>query len=211
MDLIELLFEHLGDWVHAGLAALQQNLGWDVLDGPLHHLLVDGVIGGIGGAVVFLPQICLLFFLISLLEDTGYLARASFVMDRLLRKFGLPGQAFVPLLSAHACAIPAIMSTRLIPDQRDRFATILVTPFLSCSARLPVYVLLISVLFAGNALWAGLAFAGCYALGAVAALLTALLFRRTILKGPARPMVLELPTYKIPSFRNALLTTLDRA
>jgi ferrous iron transport protein B len=211
MNLIDLLFEHLGQWADAGFAFLQSQFGWNVANGPLRNFVIDGVIGGIAGTVVFLPQICLLFFLISLLEDTGYLARASFVMDRLLRKFGLPGQAFVPLLSAHACAIPAIMSTRLIPDQRDRFATILVTPFLSCSARLPVYVLLISVLFAGNALWAGLAFAGCYALGAAAALLTALVFRRTILKGPARPMVLELPSYKLPSIRTALLTTYDRA
>ena len=211
MSLIELLFEHLGQGVHWLMAALQNITGWQLADGPLHNLLIDGVIGGIAGTVVFLPQICLLFFLISLLEDTGYLARASFVMDRLLRKFGLPGQAFVPLLSAHACAIPAIMSTRLIPDQRDRLATIFVTPFLSCSARLPVYVLLISVLFVNRPLLAGLAFAGCYVLGALAALLTALLFRRTILKGPSRPMVLELPSYKMPSIRTALLTTYDRA
>jgi ferrous iron transport protein B len=211
MDLIDLLFEHVGNWVHAGFAAAQDRFGWTLVDGPLHNLLIDGVIGGIAGTVVFLPQICLLFFLITLLEDTGYLARASFVMDRLLRRFGLPGQAFVPMLSAHACAIPAIMSARLIPDQRDRVATIFVMPFLSCSARLPVYVLLISVLFAGQPLWAGVAFAGCYLLGGIAALLTALLFRRTILKGPARPMVLELPTYKMPSLRTALLTSLDRA
>ncbi|MCI0365892.1 MAG: ferrous iron transporter B [Phycisphaerales bacterium] len=211
MDLIDLLFEHLSNWVHAGFAGLQNRFGWNLVDGPLHNLLIDGVIGGIAGTVVFLPQICLLFFLITLLEDTGYLARASFVMDRLLRRFGLPGQAFVPMLSAHACAIPAIMSARLIPDQRDRVATIFVMPFLSCSARLPVYVLLISVLFAGQALWAGVAFAGCYLLGGIAALMTALLFRRTILKGPARPMVLELPTYKLPSLRTALITSLDRA
>jgi ferrous iron transport protein B len=211
MDLIDLTFEHVGQWAHWAFTAVDRRFGWQLTDGPLHNLLIDGLIGGIAGTLVFLPQICLLFFLISLLEDTGYLARASFVMDRLLRRFGLPGQAFVPMLSAHACAIPAIMSARLIPDQRDRLATILVTPFLSCSARLPVYVLLIGVLFAGHALWAGLAFTGCYMLGAAAALLTALLFRRTILKGPARPMVLELPSYKLPSLRNALLMTLDRA
>ncbi len=211
MDLIETTFALLGGWTHSGFEWMDARFGWQLSDGPLHDLIVDGVIAGIAGTVVFLPQICLLFFLISLLEDTGYLARASFVMDRLLRRFGLPGQAFVPMLSAHACAIPAIMATRLIPDQRDRFAAILVTPFLSCSARLPVYVLLISVLFADRPLLAGLAFTGCYALGATAALLTALLFRRTILKGPSRPMVLELPSYKMPSIRNALLVTYDRA
>jgi ferrous iron transport protein B len=190
---------------------MRDSLGWNLVDGSLHRLLVNGVIGGVAGTLVFLPQICLLFFLINLLEDTGYLARASFVMDRLLRRFGLPGQAFVPMLSAHACAIPAIMSARLIPDHRDRLATILVLPFLSCSARLPVYVLLISVLF-GNSPWlAGLAFAGCYLLGAAAALLVALVARRSILRGPSRPMVLELPSYKRPSIRTALLTTFDRA
>lgn len=200
MEWIDAIFANLGDGVRAILP-----------EGALRDLLADGVVAGVAGTVVFLPQICLLFFLITLLEDTGYLARAAFVMDRLLRRFGLPGQAFVPLLSAHACAIPAIMSTRLIPDHRDRIATILVAPFMSCSARLPVYVLLISALFAGNALYAGLAFIGCYALGASAALLTAAIFRRTILKGAARPMMLELPSYKWPSLRTAAMLTVDRA
>ena len=140
--------------------------------GAVRDLLVSGIIGGIAGTVVFLPQICLLFFLISLLEDTGYLARAAFVMDRLLCRFGLPGHAFVPLLSSHACALPGIMSTRLIPDRHDRLATILVAPLMSCSARLPVYVFLTGLLFAGRPLLAGLAFAGCYLLGAAAALVT---------------------------------------
>ena len=116
---------------------------------------------------MFLPQICLLFFLISLLEDTGYLARAAFVMDRVLRRFGLPGHAFVPLLTSSACALPGIMSTRLIPDRRDRLATILVAPLMSCSARLPVYVLLTSLLFANRPLYAAAAFSACYLLGAL--------------------------------------------
>ncbi len=210
MDLIELLFARLGGALHWGFVALRDAAGIDLVEGALHNLLIDGIVGGVAATVVFLPQICLLFFLLSLLEDTGYLARASFVVDRALRRFGLPGQAFVPVLSAHACAIPAIMSTRLIPDQRDRLAAILVLPFFSCSARLPVYVLLIGVLFADAPLMAGLAFVGCYALGAAAALLTALLFRRTLLKGVSRPMVLELPSYKTPSLRTALYTTYDR-
>ncbi|HIB50276.1 MAG TPA: ferrous iron transporter B [Phycisphaerales bacterium] len=153
----------------------------------------------------------MLFFLIGLLEDTGYLARAAFVMDRLLRKFGLPGQSFVPFLSAHACAIPAIMAARIVPDRRDRIATILVAPFFSCSARLPVYVLLIGVLFIDQPLIGGLAFFGCYVLGALAALFTALLVRRTVIPGVSRPMMLELPTYKWPSIRTAVLNTIDRA
>jgi len=200
MDLIELLFERLGDLISQV-----------VPEGAVRDLMVDGVVGGIAGTLVFLPQICLLFFLITLLEDTGYLARAAFVIDRLLRRAGLPGQSFIPFLSAHACAIPAIMSARLIPDHRDRLATILVTPFLSCSARLPVYVLLIGVLFGDRPLMAGLAFTGCYVLGALAALVTALIVRRTILRGASRPMVLEFPPYRTPSLRTALLTTWDRA
>jgi len=199
MDLIELLFSHLGSALDAS-----------VPPGAIHDLLVDGVVAGVAGTVVFLPQICLLFFLIAILEDTGYLARAVFVVDRWLRRFGLPGQAFVPLLSAHACAIPAIMSARLIPDHRDRVATVLVAPFMSCSARLPVYVLLVGVLFIDRPLFAGLAFAGCYLLGAAAALLTALVARRSILRGPSRPMVLELPDYRLPSLRSALVRTVDR-
>jgi ferrous iron transport protein B len=199
MDLIEGTFAQLGQLAIAYLPA-----------GPLRDLLTNGIISGIAGTIVFLPQICLLFFLISLLEDTGYLARAAFVMDRVLHRFGLPGQAFVPLLTSHACALPGIMSARLIPNRRDRLATIMVAPFMSCSARLPVYVLLTSLLFAGKPGWAGLAFAGCYMLGAAAALLSAMLFGRTVLKGRARPMVLELPTYKMPSLTNALVTAKDQ-
>ena len=133
---------------------------------------------------MFLPQICFLFFLISLLEDTGYLARAAFVMDRFLYPFGLPGHAFVPLLTAHACALPGIMSTRLIPDRRDRLVTILVAPFMSCSARLPVFVLLTSLLFAGQRGLAAAAFAACFMLGA--ALLSARPFSNTCW-GPRTP------------------------
>lgn len=178
--------------------------------GLLNDLLSEGMVGGVGAAVVFLPQICLLFFLIALLEDTGYLARAAFVVDRALRPFGLPGHAFVPLLSSHACALPGIMATRAIPDRRERLATILVAPFMSCSARLPVYALVTGVLFRGSPLKASLAFVGCYALGMVAGVFSALVARRTILRGTSRPMALELPTYKLPSLRTALLTTYDR-
>ena len=199
MDLIEFIFARLGHLVAAYLPA-----------GPMADLLTDGVIGGIAGTMVFLPQICLLFFLISLLEDTGYLARAAFVNDRFFRRYGLPGHAFVPLLTAHACAVPGIMSSRLIPSQRDRLVTILVTPFISCSARLPVYVLLTGLLFAGHRFWAGVAFAGCYVLGAAAAFSSAALFGRTAMRGTPRPMMLELPTYKRPSIRTALLTAKDQ-
>jgi ferrous iron transport protein B len=200
MDLIDATFAHLGGALESVLPA-----------GDVRDLVVGGLIGGVSGTVVFLPQIALLFFLITLLEDTGYLARAAFVMDRLLCRFGLPGYAFVPLLSAHACAIPAILSTRLIPDRHDRFATILVAPFMSCSARLPVYVLLTSFLFLDRPILAGLAFAGCYVLGAVAAFGSALIARRTVLPGASRPMVLELPSYKWPSLRVAAANAFEQA
>lgn len=199
MSVIEALFGQVSTLVATLLPA-----------GAVRELVTQGVIGGLSGTIVFLPQICLLFFLISLLEDTGYLARAAFVMDGILSRFGLPGQAFVPLLTAHACAIPGIMSARLIPNRRDRLATILVAPFMSCSARLPVYVLLTSLLFAKSPMLAGMAFAGCYILGAGAGLMTASLFGYTALKGRARPMILELPSYRTPSLTNALLAAKDQ-
>lgn len=200
MDLIDSVFGSLGDWVGAIMP-----------DGAVRDLLVDGIIAGIGGTVIFLPQICLLFFLIALLEGTGYLARAAFVIDRLLRPFGLSGHSFVPLLSSHACAIPGIMAARAVPDRRDRLATILAAPFMSCSARIPVYVILTQILFPGDPGKQALAFTGCYAVGIIAGLSTALLFRRTILRGKSRPMALELPSYRMPDIKAALLLTLDRA
>ncbi len=200
MDIIEALFGGLATSVTA-----------IVPTGPVQDLITQGIIGGLSGTIVFLPQIALLFFLISLLEDTGYLARAAFVMDRLLARFGLPGQAFVPLLTSHACALPGIMSARLIPNRRDRLATILVAPFMSCSARVPVYVLLTTLLFANRPALAGLAFAGCYLLGASAGLITAWIFGRTALKGQPRPLILELPPYRAPSLTNALLAAKDQS
>jgi ferrous iron transport protein B len=199
MELIELLFESVGGWVTRTLP-----------DGALRDLLVDGVLGGLAGTLVFLPQICLLFFLLALLEDSGYLARAAFVVDRLMGKVGLPGKAFVPMLSAHACAVPAILSARVIEDRRDRLATILVMPLLTCSARLPVYAMATALLFAGRPLLGGLVVAGAYGLGIAAALAMAWLFKRTLLRGESRPLLLELPTYKRPSLRTALLAAADR-
>ncbi|MEI8062689.1 MAG: ferrous iron transport protein B [Verrucomicrobiota bacterium] len=200
MDLIDGLFSHVGAWATSHLP-----------EGDLRNLLVQGVIGGVGGMLVFLPQICILFFCLSLLEDTGYLARAAFVMDRLMQRFGLPGKAFVPLLSAHACAIPSIMATRVIEDKRDRLVTILVIPLITCSARIPVYSMLAALLFAHNAWRASLVFTGAYTLGLTAAIIVAFVLKRTILKGETRALVLELPSYKMPSLRTAILMTLDRA
>jgi ferrous iron transport protein B len=200
MDWLGFIFDwaktHIHDWMGTGALA---------------NLLADGIVGGVGSVLIFLPQICLLFFMIALLEDTGYLARGAMLMDRLLRPFGLPGHSFVPLLSSHACALPGIMATRGIPDRKERLATILVAPFMTCSARLPVYVLLTSLLFKDRPLMAALAFVGCYLLGMVAAVFSALIARRTILKGKSRAMAMELPTYKRPSLRTAFVGTFDRA
>lgn len=199
MDAIDWFFGALGGVIADAMPA-----------GALRDLLTDGVIAGVGGTVIFLPQILLLFFLIALLEHSGYLARAAFVIDRLLRPFGLPGHAFVPFLSAHACAIPAIMSARAVPDRRDRLATILVIPFMSCSARIPVYVLLTQLLFPGSPTKQALAFTGCYVLGILAGLGSAILARGTILRGRSRPMALELPRYRVPNVWHAVKHALER-
>lgn len=168
-------------------------------DGPLKDLLKDGIFAGVGAVVVFVPQIAILFFFLAVLEDSGYLARAAFLMDRLLAKVGLHGKSFIPLLSSFACAIPGIMATRTIEDRKSRLATILIAPFMSCSARLPVYTLLIGTFFAaaGAFAQAGIMLA-LYALGIVAAAGTAWLFKRSLLRGPTPAFILELPTYKVP-------------
>lgn len=200
MELIDGLFavtaRTLGAWLPAG---------------DFNSLVSEGLIGGVGGLLVFLPQICILFFVLALLEDSGYLARAAFVMDRLMRHVGLPGKAFVPLLSAHACAIPAIMASRVVDDRRDRLITILVAPLMSCSARVPVYAMVTALLFPAQPLAASLTFAGAYFLGIGMALAMAWLFRRTILPGESQPLMIELPNYRVPSLRNAGAYTLDRA
>jgi ferrous iron transport protein B len=200
MNLISGLFETVGAWVTAHTPA-----------GDWQSLLVNGVIGGVGGVLVFLPQICILFFALSLLEDTGYLSRAALVMDKIMRRLGLPGKAFVPMLSAHACAIPAIMSSRVIENPRDRLVTILITPLLTCSARIPVYAMVTALLFPHSPLKAALVFTGAYATGGLAAVLAAVVFNRTILPGGSRPLLIELPPYRVPGLRSALLHTYDRA
>ncbi|HTB82461.1 MAG TPA: ferrous iron transport protein B [Candidatus Sulfotelmatobacter sp.] len=200
MDLIDHLFSNIGTWVGSKLP-----------DGDFQNLMVNGVIGGVGGILVFLPQICILFFALSILEDTGYLSRAAFVMDKIMRKFGLPGKAFVPMLSAHACAIPAIMSARVIENPRDRLVTILITPLMACSARIPVYAMVTALLFPNSPLKAGIIFTAAYAFGVITALVMALIFRGTILPGGSKPLMIELPQYRVPMLRVALLHTFDRA
>jgi ferrous iron transport protein B len=185
--------------IQAAIAWLAEKATGHIGAGPLHDLIKDGIFGGVGTVVVFVPQIALLFFFLAILEDSGYLARAAFLMDRLLAKVGLHGKSFIPLLSSFACAIPGIMAARTIESRKDRLATIFVAPFMSCSARLPVYTLLIGTVFAsfGPIRQAGVMLA-CYALGILAAVGTAYVFRRSLLKGGTTSFILELPSYKVP-------------
>jgi ferrous iron transport protein B len=192
MELIDLGKDKFGDLVKGAMPA-----------GALRSLLVDGVIAGVGGVLVFLPQILILFAFIAILEDCGYMARAAFLMDKVMSRCGLNGKSFIPLLSSVACAVPGIMATRVIENRRDRLATILVAPLMSCSARLPVYLVLIGAfLTRGFAWWVpGLTLFAMYAIGLVVAPLVALVLKRTLLRGETPVFVMEMPLYKAPSFR----------
>ena len=184
--------------------------------GWLESLAIDGVWRGVASVLVFLPQILLLFLFIGVLEDSGYLARAALIADRMMRSIGLNGKAFIPLLSAYACAVPAIMATRTIENKRDRFATILVTPFMTCSARLPIYLLMIAAFIPNKPLLGSLlgmqaaVMVSLYLLGFVAALATARLLKSSILKASSAPFILELPQYRLPTFRSLGLRLVDR-
>lgn len=174
--------------------------------GELRSLVVDGALGGVGSVVVFLPQIAILFLFIGILEDSGYMARAAFVMDRYIRPLGLQGRSFIPLVSGYACGVPAIMATRTIQDREERLATIMVVPLMSCSARLPVYTLLVgafvpAVSVGGVFGLQGLTMLGMYLLGTVVALASAALFRRTLLRSSTRALIMEMPAYSMPSAR----------
>lgn len=219
-----IVFQSIFTWAEPALNAIDAAFGalggWvsEVLpEGTLSSLLVDGVIAGVGGVVIFLPQILILFLFIGLLEDCGYMARAAFIMDRVMSKCGLSGKSFIPMLSGFACAVPAIMAARVIENRRDRIATILVTPLMSCSARLPVYAILIGTFIPNVPLVGGFlglqaaTLFGLYLLGIVVAVAMAWLFKKTILRGATPPFVLELPSYKIPSPGTVLLRLYDRA
>ncbi len=200
MNLLQGLIRVAGDFV-----------GRLIPPGDLQALLVKGVIQGVGAVVVFLPQICLLFLFIGLLEDTGYMARAAFLMDRLMSKVGLHGKSFIPMLSSFACAIPGIMATRTIETRADRLVTILVAPLMSCSARLPVYTLLIAACLPGRIAAESATMLGMYLLGIVVALGMAWLFKKTLLRGETPMLVMELPPYKRPLLRTVLRHTWDRS
>ena len=177
-------------------------------DGILRDLIVDGIIAGVGGVLVFLPNILILFLFISILEDTGYMARAAFIMDKLMHRIGLHGKSFIPFLIGFGCSVPAIMATRTLENRKDRIVTVLVTPFMSCSARLPVYLLFVAAFFHKNQ---GLVLLSIYLIGAVIAILTALLLNKTAFKGLSEQFVMELPPYRIPTARNTLIHMWDKS
>ena len=201
MDWIDARIGSLGDWVKGSMPP-----------GDLRELIVGGVIGGVANVVVFLPQILILFLFVGLLESTGYMARAAFIMDRPMSKVGLSGRSFIPLLSSYACAIPGIMATRTIENSRERLATILVTPWMSCSARIPVYSLLIAALLPSGEVWTKVFLAiGMYVLGTAGVFIAAWLFKRTLLPGGATHMIMELPPYQPPRFKDILRHMFERA
>ncbi|HWW21321.1 MAG TPA: ferrous iron transport protein B [Steroidobacteraceae bacterium] len=202
------------NWINAGITALGDAVQALLPEGPLRSLIVGGVIAGAGSVLVFLPQILILFFFILLLEDSGYLPRAAFLLDRLMGGVGLSGRSFIPLLSSFSCAIPGIMATRTIPNLRDRLATILLAPMMTCSARLPVYALIIGAFIPARSIGIfnlqGLVLFSLYVLGVAGALLVALVMKRATLRSNYHPLLMELPEYHWPTVRNLLTGLWER-
>ena len=182
----------LTEWVDGALTAAHVNT-------VLHGLVIDGIFSGVGSVLSFLPIIVTLFFFLSMMEDSGYIARVAFFMDKLLRKIGLSGRSIVPMLIGFGCTVPAVMATRTLPSERDRKMTILLTPFMSCTAKLPIYAFFVSAFFPGHG---GLIMTGLYILGILVGILAAVLFKSTLFKGEAVPFVMELPNYRLPGVKN---------
>jgi len=197
------------DWIDQGFGMLGTYFDTVISDGPLKSLIVDGVIGGVGGVLVFIPSILLLFLAIAILEDTGYMARAAFIMDKVMGRFGLHGKSFIPLLLGFGCSATAMMGTRTLENPRDRMVTMLVTPLMSCTAKLPVYTILIAAFFdkdiAGNVLFS------IYLLGIILALIVAKVFRSTVFKGESEPFVMELPPYRMPTLKSVVIHMWERS
>lgn len=187
------------EWIDSFVKLIGESINNIMAKGPLKDLIINGVLGGVGGVIIFLPNILILFFFISLMEDTGYMARAAFIMDRIMHKIGLHGKSFIPLIMGFGCNVPAIMATRTIENRQNRIITILINPFMSCSARLPVYVLIISAFFVNRP---GLVLFSLYGIGVLFAGLVAILFKKTLFKSKETPFVMELPPYRIPTIRN---------
>ena len=185
------------DWIEEGVAWLGQWIGSHLPEGPLRSMLVDGVIGGVGSVIVFLPQILILYFFISLMEDSGYMARAAFIMDRLMHKMGLHGKSFIPLVMGFGCNVPAVMATRTIESRRSRLITMMVLPFMSCSARLPIYIMISGLFFAER--YQSLVMLSLYAVGILMAAVVSNVFSRLVIRGEDTPFVMELPPYRWPT------------
>ena len=196
------------DWLEAGISALGRWVGSILPEGMLNDLLVDGIISGVGGVLVFLPNILILFIFISFLEDTGYMARAAFIMDKLMHRIGLHGKSFIPYIIGFGCGVPAIMATRTLENPKDRILTILTIPFMSCSARLPVYLLFVAAFFAHHQ---GLVLLSLYAIGIFFAILTSFILNKTIFKNASDQFVMELPPYRFPTVRNILTHIWDKS
>lgn len=203
-------------WIETGIAAVSDFVGSLIPDGFFHSLIIDGIIAGVGAVIVFLPQILILFLFILLLESTGYMTRAAFVMDRLMASVGLSGHSFIPLLSSFACAIPGIMATRTIMDQKDRLTTILIAPLMTCSARLPVYTVIIGAFIPAKSIGLGIGLQGTvlfclYVAGILGAMVAALFLRRTVAKGSTSSFLIEMPRYQLPLLRDILIGLWQRA
>lgn len=196
------------DWIDAGVGWLSEGITTAAPEGLVRDLLVDGIIGGVGGIIIFLPNIVLLFLFISFFENTGYMARAAFLMDRFMHGIGLHGKAFIPLLMGFGCNVPAIMATRTIENPKDRLLTILINPFMSCSARLPVYVLLAGIFFSEHA---GSVVFGLYLAGILVAMAAAWLMKLTMFQGLSDPFVMELPPYRLPAPRSVVIHMWEKA
>ncbi len=201
------LGEYPMNWIDSLMGTIQAVASNLLPAGLLKDLVVNGILAGVGSVIIFLPNILILFFCIALLEDTGYMARAAFLMDRIMHWIGLHGKSFIPMLIGFGCNVPAIMATRTLESERDRILTILINPLMSCSARLPVYVLIAGTFFAGKA---GSVIFSIYLLGIVLAILTAQLFSKTILKGMSMPFVMELPPYRVPTLKSLMIHMWDR-
>ncbi len=195
-------------WIESAVEWFGNHVASWMDEGILRDLIVDGIIAGVGGVLVFLPNILILFFFISILEDTGYMARAAFIMDRLMHKIGLHGKSFIPFLIGFGCSVPAIMATRTLENRKDRIVTALVLPFMSCSARLPVYLLFVAAFFDKNQ---GIILLSVYLIGAIIAILTAFLLNKTAFKGLSEQFVMELPPYRIPTVRNTMIHIWDKS
>ncbi len=195
------------DWIDALFGWLGDLVGNNMNEGPLRSLLVDGIIGGVGGVIVFLPNILILYLFISIMEDSGYMARAAFIMDKMMHKMGLHGKSFIPMIMGFGCSVPAIMATRTIEDRKSRLLTILVIPLMSCSARIPTYVILISAFFSQHV---ALIIMGLYMLGLIMAVLMAKLFSRFVVKGESLPFVMELPPYRMPTAKAVVRHTWEK-